>query len=580
MAFNTAFDTSRMFPANAMAAPMVPLQQSLPPRLCYFISRSNGTCVPLIPADELPYSVRLQDVPRVMSIGDTCGMQHVGVLPVTGQYFRPEKNSMPRPVSEMAAFDSSHTRSQSAVNMRQVLAPDAMIRAGLVSQTTTSPMPTSHPTSTARPISAAVAASSWRRSETEPVDSTQAAIDAIIASNAEAVARATPTSRTSTPPSGSTPDQERKVYCTHWIRHGECDYTQQGCLYKHEMPARDILEKIGFRTVPRWYLEKTAPRLEGMSSLPTVGAPMKATEWLERKLSSSSDADDESEASGSEDESGNDGKGARDDSAPTAVRNAVRKDMDTIVAEAETSPSPPSTPRLFDNIRKLSVDDDLIDFAPLLPTPSSSECATLAVAPAESTTSMVCQSSGTSSKEGSPPSTPCGTQKVFVPAGESPEYHIAQARDRARSAEKMIQNQLDAGYQSKDVSNGNSTGRQVTTQSPPSPKQVQILQRPVISGLMASKHAPRAIVSSSKPELTTPAPTIRPTLAKRAASVAPAAAIKTSATDTRDRKTHANRDPVCRLRRPAGSAPRKAKEGVKMTGTARKQGVKTAQAGE
>ena len=45
-----------------------------------------------------------------------------------------------------------------------------------------------------------------------------------------------------------------KVYCSHWIRKGECDYVQQGCKFKHEMP-QDLatLESIGCRDFPDWY---------------------------------------------------------------------------------------------------------------------------------------------------------------------------------------------------------------------------------------------------------------------------------------------------------------------------------------
>lgn len=48
-----------------------------------------------------------------------------------------------------------------------------------------------------------------------------------------------------------------KEYCSYWLRHGECDYAQQGCLYRHEMPLdRSTLEKLGFRDIPRWYRER------------------------------------------------------------------------------------------------------------------------------------------------------------------------------------------------------------------------------------------------------------------------------------------------------------------------------------
>lgn len=70
---------------------------SPPPRLKYFISRSNGKIVPLIPADELPYKVRLFEVPRVMRMEQTEGMTHVGMHPTTGQCFKLESDVLHSP---------------------------------------------------------------------------------------------------------------------------------------------------------------------------------------------------------------------------------------------------------------------------------------------------------------------------------------------------------------------------------------------------------------------------------------------------------------------------------------------------
>lgn len=47
----------------------------------------------------------------------------------------------------------------------------------------------------------------------------------------------------------------QKVYCTHWMRTGECDFTQQGCMFLHAMPDLDTLELLGFRSYPRWFRE-------------------------------------------------------------------------------------------------------------------------------------------------------------------------------------------------------------------------------------------------------------------------------------------------------------------------------------
>ena len=49
-----------------------------------------------------------------------------------------------------------------------------------------------------------------------------------------------------------------KEYCSYWIRKGECDYTQTGCKYKHEMPVdEETLRNCGFLTVPRWFMESS-----------------------------------------------------------------------------------------------------------------------------------------------------------------------------------------------------------------------------------------------------------------------------------------------------------------------------------
>ena len=61
-----------------------------------------------------------------------------------------------------------------------------------------------------------------------------------------------------------TPKKKEKVYCSFWIRRGECDYTQQGCLYKHEMPTdRETLKELGISIIPRWWREANAVRVGG-----------------------------------------------------------------------------------------------------------------------------------------------------------------------------------------------------------------------------------------------------------------------------------------------------------------------------
>jgi hypothetical protein len=95
---------------------------------------------------------------------------------------------------------------------------------------------------------------------------------------------------------------DKKIYCTYWIRHGECDYIQQGCRYKHEMPDLKTLKSIGFQGVPRWYRERISM---------AAAHPMRSRGEFRRMIeafahgSSISSISDSSSASGSDVSSSN-----------------------------------------------------------------------------------------------------------------------------------------------------------------------------------------------------------------------------------------------------------------------------------
>jgi hypothetical protein len=58
-----------------------------PLRPQFFISRQNGTLTALIAVDELPPSLNIQGVPRVLSHSDTHGMTSLGTVSTRGQYY-------------------------------------------------------------------------------------------------------------------------------------------------------------------------------------------------------------------------------------------------------------------------------------------------------------------------------------------------------------------------------------------------------------------------------------------------------------------------------------------------------------
>jgi hypothetical protein len=472
--------------ANRYESPTPP-QKNLPhqpPRISFFISRNNGNIVPLIPADELPYSVRLSGVQRSMRMENTCGMQHVGNLPFTGQYFRLEAETLQQAINTNA----NHHKINSAVSAKQFLAPDAMIRqnTGDSTPSPTTSLPTSDQT-TIRQLPASTMAATWRRQgdaiSAASSSSAQATIDAILASEPRPIRSIhTPPGGPSTPSSLSrnggtnTPESSDKVYCTHWIRHGECDYIQQGCRYKHEMPNKATLQSIGFRTVPRWWQEKVAVQL-GQSAIPTVGNAMKPSEWMklkkkgsdsEESSSNSDDSESDSESDESETDSDVEGDEENDDheeklttlvntvkviDTTSAAQPIMEQPAKTVKLPVSTKTSTEASPimqalqpvpnEIVKSIREPSLSGcDLIDFSP-----AASPCAT--VAPFRSASSITATHepkpqeakptktapapavaiTQTEKKQSLAPSpSPSPPRKIFVPAGESKEYHIAHAR--------------------------------------------------------------------------------------------------------------------------------------------------------
>ncbi|KAK5727455.1 hypothetical protein LTR15_003351 [Elasticomyces elasticus] len=490
--------------------------RTVSPRPLYFISRDTGIMVPLVPADELPFNVRLAGVPRVMQIEETFGMQHIGMAPYSGMVYNLERDIhtgaklsdtvISQPTHSFTATTApnfppcGHARTQSSTPIKY-LAPDAHARQSLAQSALNSTAPyNSNGTTPSRPVSAHETATSWRSSfnpasapaepmpnksmptaaQGKPTDATQSIIDAILAttSGAQEASRLGYVNKNGLPPppSGTQPDSEKKEFCTFWIRTGECDYTQQGCLYKHEMPDRATLEKIGFRGVPRWWQEKQGAmsRAPG-DKLATVGEVVKSSVWL--KKFGKKDSDEESEVGSVHSKSSKDDGEVEQTSRVLAEPITPEQTKSVVMVKTIDQPPKPalrprrpatphtsasndaekhtSTPAIAEKVantravtptatdlRKASTTSDLIDFAmPLLPTPSPSS--TPSLTPASSVESSPRQGHMTPK---TPPTTPEQHQteiattpatkpaskaaKIFVPKGESPDHHIAEACKR------------------------------------------------------------------------------------------------------------------------------------------------------
>ena len=186
--------------------------------------REDGSCVPLIPADELPHNVRLRGVDRVVNSSQSAEMHFVGHLSSSGRLFVLDEAAMATamakasaPDERQAALSSPSSGAQSPVNV---------------------PAPPEKPAPLSQTNTGKSATSTRKR-------------DSATATNAKEVP---PPSAPSARRSSS--KRPEKVYCSYWLRTGECDYAQQGCKYKHQMPDMKTLHDIGFRSVPKWWLEK------------------------------------------------------------------------------------------------------------------------------------------------------------------------------------------------------------------------------------------------------------------------------------------------------------------------------------
>ncbi|KAI9881564.1 MAG: hypothetical protein M1830_000128 [Pleopsidium flavum] len=228
----------------------------------FFVSRTDGTKTPLIAVDELPSNIRLLGVARTITDAQTQGMISLGVLPSSKRCYVVEDE------------DASSTSSSSFGPARQLesgvqpmpaitgfQAPDSGLdrMTGLSSAHEEASKAEKNRDLALIPHSGnAGSIASWRRPGDRD-DETQAIIDAVVSASVGSPRHHDSQISVHPAPSGIPPGQGKKVYCTYWIRKGECDYTQQGCMYKHAMPLdKETLASLGLREVPRWYREQYA----------------------------------------------------------------------------------------------------------------------------------------------------------------------------------------------------------------------------------------------------------------------------------------------------------------------------------
>ncbi|KAL4803622.1 hypothetical protein BDV18DRAFT_162642 [Aspergillus unguis] len=197
----------------------------------FFCTRPNGTLTPLIAVDELPTNISIRSAPRSISPNETQGMTSLGAVSPRGQFY----------AVDGAAPAASRPSSANGMNNRF---RNNDLQSALMKILADENIPANQRFALSNVLQQGLP-QNWQASMSNP-----SATGWLVPNNG------------GSPGTGNNQQQPhfrnvKKEYCSYWIRHGECDYQQQGCLYKHEMPHdRAMLEKLGLRDIPRWYRDK------------------------------------------------------------------------------------------------------------------------------------------------------------------------------------------------------------------------------------------------------------------------------------------------------------------------------------
>lgn len=253
-----------------------------PLRAELFVTRPDGKMVPLVAIDELPHRIVIEGVPRVMSPFDIGGMTCVGCFgfrhrqhslsetyeptksnadtnarePFKAKFFITRDNGGMIPVVAMDEMPEHFSlenvpRSVSAFDitgMTCIGLHDARDKLHIISDVNEVPFVTQRiKSSTAPPME--------RDRTTSATSESPRSVPGQSSYTSSLSIPTTPSVGTSTANAAFKPGV--KEFCSYWLRHGECDYAQQGCLYRHEMPLdEDTLRNLGLRDIPKWYREK------------------------------------------------------------------------------------------------------------------------------------------------------------------------------------------------------------------------------------------------------------------------------------------------------------------------------------
>ena len=250
---------------------MTPSSTELQPQ--FFVTRDSGKMVPLVAIDELPDHVSIRSVSKSLTAFDISGMTGLGVVPSRHRRYivdglqngaptqpafgtcvtasSPQKSSVnPAKLDASGDQTSEHRKANSQLPYNTDTATDgqANITSNVVKKTVKNIYP--------GPSKA------YGINEQAPAALQSQLPKSVSSSHADRNAGPSHQpgplpewKKTAILPPGPAPGV--KEYCSYWLRKGECDYAQQGCLYLHEMPTDlPTLESVGLRDIPGWYRRK------------------------------------------------------------------------------------------------------------------------------------------------------------------------------------------------------------------------------------------------------------------------------------------------------------------------------------
>ena len=216
---------------------------SVTPKLRFCLKRKDNHYVPLIAVDELPSWIKLKGVPMNLRCTDAFdgGLVNCGYHPRTNEeYYQVELHGIPADIQpcnvlkEYEAGESSTSQNSSTGDGGVFMAPDKNVEG---SKTRSESM-------------------GKEKAHIEGIQVFPSSPGQCIILNLKQakVAGSKMYPRVPVIKQGTSGTLGRKVYCSFWLRTGNCNYEQQGCKFRHEIPSDEKTRNmIGFRDCPDWW---------------------------------------------------------------------------------------------------------------------------------------------------------------------------------------------------------------------------------------------------------------------------------------------------------------------------------------